>query len=285
MDAIEAAFAAGHGKYGYLHFSSDEFASHLKAISNRSGRSKCFNRGQAQQADAHLTDLYLTLGCARRSARAWRLFSAEFYDYIARLAVAATKCSDDGAELTECVVVSLYMPTRLGQCRIGLYDGRCALATWLRVLVSRRAITEHRRKRSQSNCLETLSEHPDESAHVKIDSELRASRYGSAVQSALYKACERLSPRERTLLLLRFGAATKQQDIASRLSVHPSNVSREIKKICARLRTDVIRVLDTEYRLTGSAIEECLADILENPAYSVLTLLEPGAGGTLEPGL
>lgn len=274
-DGVEAAFAAGHGKYGYLHFSSTDFASHLKTIANRNRRSQCLKKGQAQPLDAHSTDLYLTLGCARRSARAWRLFSNEFYDYIARLAVAATKSSDDGAELTECVVVSLYMPDRRGQCRIGLYDGRCTLATWLRVIVSRRAITEHRRKRLRSASLEILNEHPDESAHVKIDSELRASRYGNVVQRALHKACEQLKPRERTLLLLRFGAAVKQQDIASRLSVHPSNVSREIKRICARLRTDVIRVLDSEYHLTGSAIEECLTDIVENPAYSVLTLLEP----------
>jgi len=274
-DGSEAAFAAGHGKYGYLHFSSDDFASHLQAIANRNRSSQCLDGGQASPLDAHSTDLYLTLGCARRSPRAWWLFSNEFYDYIARLAVAATKSSDEGAELTECVVVSLYMPDRRGQCRIGLYDGRCTLATWLRVLVSRRAITEHRRKRLLSASLEILNEHPDESAHVKIDSELRASRYGDAVQRALHKACEQLSAHERTLLLLRFGAAVKQQDIASRFSVHPSNVSREIKKICARLRTDVIRVLDTEFHLTGSAIEECLADIVENPAYSVLTLLEP----------
>jgi len=276
MDGIEAAFAAGHGKYGDLHFNSDEFAGHLRAISSRTNSSARRERGHARPIHEHSTDLYLSLGCARRSTRAWRFFSAEFHDYIARLAAAATKSCDDGAELTACVIVSLYMPDRFGQSRIGSYDGRSTLATWLRVLVSHRAITEHRRKRLRPTSLGVLGDRPDETAHVKMDSELRAWRYGNAVQSALHKTCDQLSPRERALLLLRFGASTKQQEIASLLSVHPSNVSREIKRICARVRTDVIRVLVEEYRLTESAIEECLTDIVENPAYSILTLLEPG---------
>jgi hypothetical protein len=84
----------------------------------------------------HVVDLYLACGCLLRTPAAWNRFTARFRDYITRLAAGVTASQDSSLELTDSIIIDLFLPDRSGRSRIGSYGGRSSLATWLRVLVS-----------------------------------------------------------------------------------------------------------------------------------------------------
>lgn len=268
------AFADGFERYGDLGFDAESLAEHLCSICAKYAGGEVQPQMEKFAQLLHTSDLYLCLGCARQNARAWQCFANEFHAYVGRLAAATTQSDEEATELADSVVVDLYLPDRSGRSRIGSFDGRSSLATWLRVLVSHRAVNQRKRSRYQYHGIDRLPETVDESALPRLDAGLREHRYGEALHEALRRACASLTDRERLVLRLRFGEVQKVQEIAARLRVHPSNVTRQIDRVCERLRAAVIQTLGERYHLSGSQIEECLPDIVENPRYSILTLLE-----------
>ena len=64
----------------------------------------------------------------------------------------------------------------------------------------------------------------------------------------LHKALSRLSPREKTIIQLRFGINTSdgsektQKEVADILGISQSYISRLEKKIIGRLRKDMVRM-------------------------------------------
>ena len=64
----------------------------------------------------------------------------------------------------------------------------------------------------------------------------------------LYKALSRLSPREKTIIQLRFGIRTSdgqektQKEVADLLGISQSYISRLEKKIIGRLKKDIVRM-------------------------------------------
>jgi DNA-binding CsgD family transcriptional regulator len=105
----------------------------------------------------------------------------------------------------------------------------------------------------------------------ELDATLLAARYGQAVDESLRRACRNLSVRDSQMLLWRYQRGLLLEDIARRLSIHPSTVCRQLEKLQERLRTDVIAALARTYGLADAAIEECL-NVLENGGGSVSLL-------------
>ncbi|HEV7239530.1 MAG TPA: sigma-70 family RNA polymerase sigma factor [Thermoanaerobaculia bacterium] len=273
-------FDAGRARFGDLQFDAVAYAAHVETICNR--RLDDSVRADSFVESLHGADLYLAFGCLLGRSAAWQAFEEEFHEYIVRLAVSAARTPDEAIDLAQAVVVDLFLPDRSGRSRIGSYDGRSSLATWLRVLVCHRAINERKRNHMAAQPLEALFEAPDETAMPRLDATIRAHRYSDAARDALQQACAKLSARERHVLLLRYGRLKQVQEIAAALCVHPSNVTRQIDRVCNRLREIVIRTLQKEYGLSSSAIEECLAELVENPSYEILSLLE-SAESCLQP--
>lgn len=271
---LRQAFADGMERYGDLGFDAECYMAHVDSICAKYADGAGQTRIGELMASLHPSDLYLCFGCAKQNARAWQCFATQFHAYIGRLAAASTESEEEATELTDSVIVDLYLPDRSGRSRIGSFDGRSSLATWLRVLISHRAVNQRKRVRHQSHGIEGLPETADESALPRLDAALREHRYGEALHEALRRACASLTERERLVLRLRFGEVRKVHEIAARLNVHPSNVTRQIDRVCERLRAAVIRTLDERYHLSSSQIDECLPDIVDNPRYSILALLE-----------
>lgn len=271
---LRQAFVAGFERYGDLDFDRECLATHLQTICAKHAGSGDPASLQKFIESLHACDLYLCFGCARQNGRAWQSFATEYHAYIDRLAAAASGSDEEATELTDSVIVDLYLPDRSGRSRIASFDGRSSLATWLRVMVNHRAVNQRKRSRHQPHGVEHLPETADEGALRRLDAELREHRYGDALHEALCRACATLTERERLVLRLRFCETRKVQEIAAHLHVHPSNVTRQIERVCERLRATVIRTLGERYHLSKSQIEECLSDVVENPRYSVLALLE-----------
>src|SRR6185503_3488560 len=88
----------------------------------------------------HSTDLYLTAACSQSSDAAWGRFEMNYRKFINDIARYMAHSADVGSEVAAVIMAILFMPDRSGQSRIASFDGRQSLATWLRVIVSRRAI-------------------------------------------------------------------------------------------------------------------------------------------------
>jgi RNA polymerase sigma-70 factor (ECF subfamily) len=226
----------------------------------------------------HTNDLYLALACARGSEAAWNRFTLMYSRYIQSAATFVTPPSSTPTEIADNVLVDLFLPGPSGRSRIGSYEGRSSLATWLRVVVTHHAANERERLRNSIGDPQ-VPDVPDELATSRMDASLRACRYGTMIRDALRSSCDCLTERERLILLLRYDEGLQFGQIARIFGVHQSTITRQIERACKRLREAVVTTLSTKYDLNSAAINECQEDILENPAYSVLAFLEPKPRG------
>jgi DNA-directed RNA polymerase specialized sigma subunit len=103
-----------------------------------------------------------------------------------------------------------------------------------------------------------------------VENELRAGTYESLVKDSLVEASKSLGERERGMLALRYERALQRTEIARVARVHPSTVTRQLQHTRETIRESVISTLSSKHGLSLLAIEECVADILSNPAYSLL---------------
>jgi RNA polymerase sigma-70 factor (ECF subfamily) len=205
----------------------------------------------------HAEDLYLAAACAANSEAAWICFEATYHAVVERWCRRFTRTRHDAQDLTDQVWTSLFLPNRAGQPRIASYEGLCSLATWLRTIVVRRAINEWRRRESGFNRTEELPEIADSRACEHLDVDWGIRRCVPAMQYSLRAACERLSPRDCALLAWRFGQDMPLGEIALRLGVHSSTVSRRIDRICGRLRSEAIAAMSAELHWNRATVEEC----------------------------
>jgi RNA polymerase sigma-70 factor, ECF subfamily len=277
-ERIESAFEAAARRYGSFGFEPCRFSEHVLHLSE-----KYVSRGSSAflpfVESLHLFDLYLALGCVRRHAAAWVRFSEQYRDYITKLAAAVALPLDPPQDLSDAVIADLYLPDRSGRSRIGLYDGRSSLYTWLRVIVCRRALNERKRK---AGPLQRLLPHDtvDDSSLDTAEVHLRARRYGHLMLSSVEDACRRLSSRERGMLLLRYEEGLKISEIARRFRVHPSNVTRQIDRVCQRMKILVARTLADKHRLSAAAVQECMADAVDYVYFSILPFIRDAEIGT-----
>src|SRR5262249_21662494 len=155
------------------------------------------------------------------------------------------------------------------------YDGRSSLCTWLRVVVYNRAINA-RRSKAYSKTVEIEPNIPDQPALASMDRTIAAKRYGTPLKDSITLACNTLSAEDRLLLLWRYEHELQLGRIAELLGIHQSNVTRRLERLQNRLRQQIIAILESKYRMTAAAIEECLTDVIENPrhALSILDLIK-----------
>ena len=272
--AIDRAYQEGRATHG-LSVNEEYFASHINWVVKRNLGSDASSAAMASFIAAlHASDLYLALACAQKADKAWDRFNALYRKYIDDLANFAT-LTNSAADLADSVLADLFLPDHSGQSRIASYQGRSSLATWLRAIICHRAVNERERLCNNVEDLEAVHEVADEAAVARMEALLRSSRYGSVIRESLRCSCEALSERERLLLLLRYDDGLQLGQIARLFGVHQSTITRQIEAACKKLREAVVANLLTEHKLDRAAIDECKADILENPCYSILSLITP----------
>ena len=262
---------AFHGNFG---LAPEDFAASLRCVIDKHlGPAATNSEGLSLCKKLYLLDLYLSLGCARDNEAAWRRFSSFYDKYIH--GVARFVCSTRGAalELGDSIAGHIFLPDRTGRNRIGSYDGRCSLRTWLRAIIKNRAIDERELRSNNNEPLDCLPETADYSSLHQIDLATRASRYEDVIAHSLKQAVESLSEEDRRLLALKYIEALNATGLAESLGVHPSTVTRQLSRVQFNVRERVISILATQFLLNAAAIDECLTDIVENPAYSVLEFL------------
>lgn len=107
----------------------------------------------------------------------------------------------------------------------------------------------------------------------QIEQKIVARQYRAYLANALAAACNKLTPDERILLLMRYEANFSLREIAKSLGTHCIGAVRQLRKVQGKLRDSIIYGLSTEPHMNGRTIAECLRDMVENP-YHEISLLD-----------
>jgi|RhiMetdeSRZDD1v2_1073273.scaffolds.fasta_scaffold28581_7 RNA polymerase sigma-70 factor, ECF subfamily len=266
-----------HGRcfHGDLQIISAEFKSRLWAIIEKYLEENATSNNVVRIISSlHGDDLYLAFACAQHSPQAWDRFMHIYRKYVFNLTAFGSPVKCLAYELAENILTDLFLPDRSGLSRIASYDGRCSLATWLRVIICHRSINEQERKFNNMAQLNDLFEKADEKAESSIETALRFSRYQSLIRDSLEHACSELTDRERLLLLLRYEKGLHLGQIGRHFGLHQTTITRQLGRVQAKIRQLFERTLIQKYKLGQAAIDECLIEIAENPAYSILALID-----------
>jgi RNA polymerase sigma-70 factor len=284
-DALSESHAVAVTAHGDLGVSLDRFQDRLCLIAVR------YLESVGPEADLgglitslHKNDLYLACACADGKEAGWQRFCALYRKYLSDLGRALTGSSCDLEEVGQTIWIDLFLPDRSGSSRIASYDGRSSLATWLRVVVTNRIINDRQRKDYRAGNLNIIPEPADPSALRCVEDRLGRDRYQNMILDTFRRAFSNLSKRERLILLMRYDQGVQLGTIAQLLRVHQSTITRQIDRAVDRLRRDVIGLLSKEYRLGGSAVDECLGVAHEtfSSSISILGLIEDYPSGPKE---
>src|SRR5215510_7684787 len=225
----DRVYQCGYYYHGDLQIIPGEFKAHLWDIIERHLDDKATDNNIIRIITTlHGDDLYLAFACAQHSPQAWDRFMNGYRRYIHNLAAFVSPVKSVGYELAENIMADLFLPDRSGRSRIASYNGRSSLATWLRVIICRRAINERARKCNNMTQLDDLCEKVDERAVRSIEMALRSSRYQSLIRDSLEHACGELTDRERLLLLLRYENGLQLGQIGRLFGLHQANITRQL---------------------------------------------------------
>ena len=223
-------------------------------------------------AGLHTSDLYLAVACGRQSEAAWLRFSRLYRDHLRE--VTRRVCPSRGLadEIADAAMGHVCMPDASGRSRIAAFDGRSSLGFWLAVIVKRLALREQQR---QCNRAEGLAEHfdlIDRQSVERLEARVRRERYQGLIRDCLAEMASGLSERELLILQLRYQRGLKASEIADLLEVHRSSVTRQLERTHARLKEAFLARLAAQRPLSAAAVEECLAEMIEDPEYAAFAL-------------
>ncbi|MBI3651400.1 MAG: sigma-70 family RNA polymerase sigma factor [Acidobacteria bacterium] len=218
-------------------------------------------------------DLYLTVACAEGSEAAWQRFQALYQRFIretARLLCPHRSAADD---LAYQMLGHLFLKDAAGRSRIASFDGQVALSSWLWSVIAHKALDERHLKYHQFERLDSLAERSDSSSQQQAERGLRASLHWTKILPACQIAVASLTHQQRSLLWLYYQEGLSTAALGERYEMSKSNVSYHLKQARQKLGEEFSSMLKSQYNLSDAAIEDCKEELLENPAYSLLTLL------------
>src|SRR5262249_6215792 len=232
-------------------------------------------------ARLHGDDLYLATACAHGLEAGWLVLEREYRPSVREWCAFYLRSWHEALDLADQVWASLFLPGRAGQPRIGLYNGLCSLATWLRGIVIRRVIN-HRKKTAKG------AAHIDPSFDLADDQsrwEPGASfsrEFEPVLNRALRMVCQSLDSADCRRLVWRFDEGLALGEIARRAGVHQSTVTRRIDRICERIRDAAAATLASQRHISQAQVEEYLryAGSGEFPGSEVMAVLRQRAAQT-----
>jgi RNA polymerase sigma-70 factor len=269
------AYSRAYIAHGDLELQQQEFENYLVlAVEKQSRLEVSTTRRVSILQTLHTTDLYLTAACAKPTEAAWRCFVTAYRKYINDIARLVSPRGSAGSELAANVLSNLFLADGSGKSRIASFNGRETLATWLRVIISRRAINQGLLKRNTFENVDGRVDIADNTSIGRIEAAIQGDRYENILEDCLSLASDSLTDRERLMLLLRYEEGLRVVEVASALGIHPSGVTRKLHHTHLKLKTKIVAVLASKYHFGSEATKECLVDMVENPAHSFLKLLK-----------
>lgn len=285
-EIIAERYSEGTLRYGNLGLSLTTYEDRFIHIMERHlGTSPQLTEATTLATKLNGRDLYLTTACARRSpghitdnvelqnyeALAWKTMEISYKSFVCSLVSRLSHGNLAIRDIADSIFAELYLPDSSGLSRIASYDGRSSLSTWLRVVICN-WVTDVQRSIVYSKRTDLELDLPDESAVQKIESVLRVHRYQKALHDSLESAFRLLTLEERLTILWRYQDGLRLGQIARLLGIHQSNVTRQLTRLLAKLRDEVVKNLTMTHGLSAQAIQECIEEIVEKPWQEIAIL-------------
>jgi RNA polymerase sigma-70 factor (ECF subfamily) len=258
-EALRALFEEGRRRFPSLELAAEVFATHL-AARTRDGLSGV-ERGP---------DLYLACACTTRVPGALDVFErthlVDIGAHLGRLKPTPAFVDEVRQEVRD----KLYLGREGGAPKIAEYDGRGALASWVRVIAIRTAIDLRR----QAGYV-TASSVRARDAHTAHDPEgdYQREQHRRAFDEALRGAVAALDSEQRKLLRLHFAEGLTLDTLAAELGVHRATIARRLAAARAGLRQDTRRRLRAALGTSDSELTRLAAAMRSHLDFSLPSLL------------
>jgi RNA polymerase sigma-70 factor (ECF subfamily) len=257
-DALDDFFEDGRAAWPGLSVDPDAF------------RAFVAEREDAQRSYAG--DLYLAFACASGSAEALRALDPILREAAAGASVridASPQFADEVAQALRERLLVIPPP------KIASYGGRASLRTWLGVSAARAAQNLRRGQAGRAKLHAAITSSTAASGQ-DIEREYVQGRYQERFKAALRRALAALPDRERTLLSLHLGERVSAGDLAARLGVGKSTITRWIRVARDRLIEETRERLCEELSITRSDYRSLAAVIRSEIDVSLVRLLGGG---------
>jgi RNA polymerase sigma-70 factor (ECF subfamily) len=215
-------------------------------------------------------DLYLTCACAQRARGALEAFDrahlARMDAYLVRLGPTPAFVDEVRQEVRD----KLYLDRDGAGPRIAEYDGRGALASWVRVIATRTAIDLRRKDGAATDPEERAGDAP---AAADPERDYQRARYQRAFDEALRGAVAALDSEQRRILRRHFADGVSLDALAVELGMHRTTVGRHLAAASKALRRDALRRLQSALGGTGAEVESLVASMRSRLDLSLPGLL------------
>ncbi len=203
---------------------------------------------------------------------AWEYFVDEYMPLVRKLATQACRQFQEGEDLAQEIVSQLIGD----RGKLGGYDGRGSLASWLRVAIARAAIDRFRRVRREVSWEETSERGCEPTAtrgSLQEAAESMDARWGPVLARILAEQIEHLPARDRLLLGLYYVNEVPLKAIGSRFGVHEATASRWLDRIRDNLRVAVEKELRRRHGLRPRETETLWRWVAEEGTFSLKEIL------------
>ena len=205
----------------------------------------------------HAADLYLACACAGGDQASIAIFDRTLLVPLPALISRNGITRDVASEVVQALRERLFVGRSGGRALIGDYDGRGALAAWVRVAAMRSASNV---RRDETNRAALVAEATPRALPV-IDPGLALikRRYGEAFETAIRDAFAVLDAESRNVLRLHFTDGLNLEAIARVLGLSRATVGRRMLAARTTVREETLRLLGE--RIAASPAE--LVSILD----------------------
>jgi RNA polymerase sigma-70 factor (ECF subfamily) len=222
--------------------------------------------------DDRAADMFLACACGEGVAAALSALESAHSRDVARAIASIDSCPTFVEETLQAMRERLFTRCGPDPGKIADYGGRASLRSWLRTVSVRAAISIRRRKAEQRH--ELLAEPGDERiARGGPEFEYLLARYKQVFESAVQRALERLSPKERMLLRLTVIEGMSIDQLSVAYHVGRSTAARWIAGARAALFEKARREVHEQVLMTSSELDSLAVTLQSQLDVSVLDLL------------
>jgi RNA polymerase sigma-70 factor (ECF subfamily) len=216
-------------------------------------------KAERRGAEVSVEDLVLVWGVLEGHRKAWNEVDRTLHALSTRAAGRALEVS----ELVQRVRTRLLVAPKGHQAKIGTYDGRGRLNSWLWTAVRLEWLQAKRGLASAAtDDLDVLRK----MVHGEASPEHRArtGRETKFVTESLKEALLRLEPKERTLLRMRFVDGVSAEDLGRLFQVHRTTAQRWIEGAQRKILHHMRSTLATRAKLPRDEVDALVREVAES---------------------
>ena len=227
-------------------------------------------------------DFYLAQACDAGVEGSWERLESRYRKPMHRFLRRRGAATDEAHAVVDDTLGSLATPPPRGgaRTRIGTYDGRGSLKSWLSTVAWRRLIDTWRARRGSQD----VQDDTVVGGGRRFDPALHVSREETArlIGQGLEEAWSEMTSRELQAVVLKYRHHLPQTEIARILRVGPPRVSRMLQSATMRMREAIVRRFDrqSDWEVGGAGWDALLATLERMLARAEADVDDTMAGGT-----